>query len=258
MKAATEEFLFLLLWGVDQALRPTWRNFTGSFEQWAYHNGVGRRLETLRRQELLDVRPDEDENGMAVRLTEAGRVAALSGVDPQAAWNRPWDGAWRLVMFDLPEGQNKSRVKLRRSLKKMRFGYLQNSVWISPDSFSAHEASLSGAKINVEALTLFEGRPVGGESDQDLVRGAWNFDLVTKRYAAWALVAGSVPKPQAPSEQAWEVLLAWARRERAAWAEVVDCDPFLPAALLPAGYPGRKCWAQRTALLKRIGQQLLA
>ena len=31
---------------------------------------------------------------------------ALGGRDPQEQWARPWDGRWRLVLFDVPTGQN--------------------------------------------------------------------------------------------------------------------------------------------------------
>ena len=38
-----------------------------------------------------------------------------------------------MVVFDLPEAKNKLRVRLRRFLQEQHFGYLQNSVWITPD-----------------------------------------------------------------------------------------------------------------------------
>ncbi|MFA6288713.1 MAG: hypothetical protein WC661_15120 [Opitutaceae bacterium] len=255
MKASTEEFIYFIMWGAETLMRPTRSNLTGSFEQWAFRSGLGRRLHILQREKLLDQSPDAKGTSLderVFRLTESGRVVALGGVDPAAAWDRSWDGRWRLVIFDLPEAQNKQRVKLRRTLKDLRFGYLQNSVWISPDPLTPHAGKLAGAHIDVETLTLFEGRPSGGESDQDLVRGAWSFSIVQQRYDAWSKVAAQAPRLRSGGESEWKLVRQWATRERTAWASVTACDPFLPSALLPAGYVGRKCWSQRVELLGNL------
>jgi hypothetical protein len=73
----------------------------------------------------------------------------LGGRDPEAQWARPWDGQWRLVLFDVPTGQNAQRERLRRYLRDKGFGYLQNSVWISPDPLTAEREVLGGGKLMV-------------------------------------------------------------------------------------------------------------
>lgn len=65
------------------------------------------------------------------RLTEAGRIAALGGRDPEAAWTTVWDYRWRLFLFDIPQTDNALRRKLTRSLSAIGCGCLQGSVWIS-------------------------------------------------------------------------------------------------------------------------------
>ncbi len=259
MKASTEEFLYFLMWSADTLMRPTLSNMTGSFEQWAFRNGLGRRLQILEREQFLERQAADKETApdeRVCKLTETGRIVALGGVDPVAAWGRPWDGRWRLVMFDLPENLNRQRVKLRRVLKDLKFGYLQNSVWLSPDSFDVHAGKFAGARVDVESLTLFEGRPAGGESDQDLVSGAWAFGAVQQRYDAWAKVAGQAPRIRSGGETTWKAVRHWAQRERLAWASAVEADPFLPEPLLPAGYAGRKCWSQRIDLLCTLAADL--
>jgi len=44
----------------------------------------------------------------------------------------PWDGKWRLVMFDVPEQWLKVRHTLRRKLKQLGFYHFQRSVFILP------------------------------------------------------------------------------------------------------------------------------
>lgn len=43
-----------------------------------------------------------------------------------------WDGKWRIVVYDVPEGNRKSRNVFRRKLQEIGFRLLQTSVWIFP------------------------------------------------------------------------------------------------------------------------------
>jgi hypothetical protein len=126
MDAKTEELLWALLWTCEMVSRPTFRNLTESFEGWAYRNGFHRQLQRLERQQLLE-RLSTDSTDRLHRLTEAGRLHALGGRDPEAQWKRRWDGRWRMVIFDVPEGRRLLRNRLRRQLHHRGFGYLQHS-----------------------------------------------------------------------------------------------------------------------------------
>lgn len=254
MKAATEEFLYLLLWTAEALAQPTWRNLDEAFESWAYRTGCGRQLRELERRKLVERSPQADVNRV-YRLTEAGRRVALAGVDPPQRWSRPWDGLWRVILFDVPEIKNRERVRLRRTLRGMRFGYLQHSVWVSPDSLGTVRRLIGGSKSEVESLTLFEGWPCGGESDLELVSGAWDFEAINRCYLAWHRVADAVPQTRAVLFDRPK-LRAWAARERVAWRAIVKRDPFLPEPLLPASYPGRQAWERRVRLLNSLGRIL--
>ncbi|MCW5552918.1 MAG: hypothetical protein KIS67_12255 [Verrucomicrobiae bacterium] len=63
------------------------------------------------------------------------------------------------MLIDVPTGQNAQRERLRRYLRDKGFGYLQSSVWISPDPLARERKILGGGKINVESLILLEARP---------------------------------------------------------------------------------------------------
>lgn len=43
-----------------------------------------------------------------------------------------WDKKWRIVLFDIPETQKKTRDALRRKLKKLGFLEFQKSVFVFP------------------------------------------------------------------------------------------------------------------------------
>src|SRR6185369_8453724 len=168
MQPKTEEFLNLLLWSADLLARPTFRNLTDSYESWAYRNGLMRQIATLQRRQLLE-RDTTFPNDRLYRLSAKGRLHVLGGRDPEERWGRPWDGQWRLVLFDVPAGQNAQRERLRRYLREKGFGYLQNSMWITHDPLVEERQILSGGKTNVESPLLLDARPCPRESDTEIV-----------------------------------------------------------------------------------------
>ena len=259
MKPKTEELLYFLLWACEMLARPTFRNLTESFESWAYRNGFDRQLAELERQKLLESRTSAAQapgaSERVLRLTEAGRLHAL-GRDPESCWRRRWDGRWRLVLFDLPESQGSARDRLRHYLRRRGFGYLQNSVWISPNPLEEEKAILAGSHVNVESLIFLEARPCAGETNEEIVAGAWDFGRINRLYAMHLNVLESRPVRLLRDEAAAENLRNWAGRERAAWLEAVSMDPLLPEALLPREYLGRRAWQSRVKSLRQAAGQL--
>jgi phenylacetic acid degradation operon negative regulatory protein len=255
LRRKTEEFLNLLLWSVDTLMRPTFRNLTESYEGWAYRNGLLKQTERLERRSLIE-RKSNSRNERLYRLSAQGRVQALGGRDPEERWGREWDGRWRLVIFDVPAGQNAQRERLRRYLRRQGFGYLQDSVWITPDSLEEERRILVGGKIDVESLILMEAHPCAGESDAEIVSGAWDFERINQRYARHLRVLGERPRGAGTGKEAGKLLLRWAKREYQEWLAAVSNDPLLPARILPSNYLGRRAWRRRMEVLRDGGKQL--
>ena len=255
VKPKTEKFLYLLLWSADQLMRPTFRNLNQSFEGWAYRNGFLRQLAILEREEWIE-RKAGSKNDRIYRLTQAGRCHALGGRDPEAGWARRWDGRWRLVAFDLPKREQAQRAALRRYLRRNGFGYLQKSLWITPEPLDRQVELLRAGKIDVESLILLEARPCAGESDGDIVAGAWDFDGINALYREHLATLKEKPSGVLKDLTTWRALDRWAAKERTAWAAAAGADPFLPERILPAGYLGKKAWTKRQRVLGQAARQL--
>jgi phenylacetic acid degradation operon negative regulatory protein len=236
-------------------MRPTFRNLTESYESWAYRNGLLPQVAKLERQQLLERDPTSRVDRL-YRLTEQGRLRALGGRDPQAQWTRHWDGRWRLVLFDVPTRLNTRRERLRRYLRLRAFGCLQGSVWITPDPVHGEREILAGGQVNVESLLLLEARPAAGESDEELVHGAWDFAQINRRYERHLEVLDCCPTGKLTDTSAATALRRWAADERDAWLAAVRPDPLLPERLLPAKYLGRQAWERRKTVLARAGKRL--
>ena len=70
-----------------------------------------------------------------IEITPAGtRALALEAekVTLRTRAKRRWDKRWRMIMFDIPEGRRRTRVRLRETMREMSFLRLQDSVWIFP------------------------------------------------------------------------------------------------------------------------------
>jgi len=255
MRPKREEFLNFLLWSSEKLARPTFRNLTDSYESWAYRNGLGRQVAALEKKQLIE-RNCFASDDRVYRLTWQGRLHLLGGRDPQARWSREWDGRWRLVLFDVPTAQNAHRARLRRYLREKGFGYLQNSVWITPDSLAEERQILGGGKINVESLILLEARPCAGETDGEIVAGAWDFGRINRRYARHLEILDERPGEALVNEAAARALLRWAALEREAWLDAVTNDPLLPERILPPDYLGRQAWHRRIEVLREAGRHV--
>lgn len=255
MQPKTEEFLNLLLWSADKLVRPTFRNLTDSYEAWAYRSGLLRQITQLEKNQLVERDPKSPDDRL-YRLTELGRLHVLGGRDPEAQWSRYWDGQWRLVLFDMPMERHVQRGRLRRYLRARGFGYLQGSVWVTPDPMRGEREVLAGGEINVESLLLLEARPCSGESDTQIVAGAWDFGAINRHYGRHLKLLEQRPDVVLHNSTVARALQRWAAEERTAWQAAVEIDPLLPKHLLPPDYLGCRAWQRRIEALRQAGQQL--
>ncbi len=145
------------------------------------------------------------------------------------------------------------RDRLRRYFRQHGFGCLQQSVWITPHPISQEKELLAEAKVDVKSLILMEARPCAGETDAEIVAGAWDFERLQKRYSEYREVLGARPRAPLNSESAAKALQTWVRQEQAAWLRAATLDPFLPNELLPKDYPGKTAWRERAEVIRKAG-----
>ena len=211
---------------------------------WHRFSTTGRRAEAYRRLHAagrIELQGSGPLDTRIVRLTADGSRLCRAEVDPERLWARPWDGIWRIVAFDIPDSETPLRARLRRRLRALRFGWLQNSVWISPDPTDEFRALLGERHLFPESLTLLEARPAGGESDAALVASAWDFAALDKMHEHYLEVLRLRPS-RLQKRAAW---FSWLETEHRAWCALARRDPFLPRALHPRLYRGPAVWTAR-------------
>src|SRR6266699_4484478 len=99
-------------------------------------------------------------------------------------------------------------------------------------------------------------RPCAGETDEEIVAGAWDFERINRRYARHLKILDERPGGTLGNEVAARALLRWAAAERDAWLDAVTNDPLLPERILPPDYLGQQGWARRIEVLREAGRQL--
>jgi len=242
-RSVFEDLLLMVLWAGDKLSRPTLGSLTEPFEAWERRYGLHRQLDRMRERKLL-VREQRGAE-MVYQLTRLGRLEALGGKDAQERWDRQWDGRWRQVLFDLPVTHKIVRVRLWRWLRQNGFGYLQQSLWISPDPVGEVSRVLEGFRDDVESFILMEATCCTGYTNAAVVNGAWDFAEINKRYdaaiAAVSLSAGELGRLKESPDR----LGNWLRTERLGWEHALMMDPLLPRELWPKGYRGEQAWQAR-------------
>lgn len=196
-------------------------------------------------------------------LTRQGRAAAatftvtasgrerVATLNPDTEWNRPWDGQWRVVTFDLPETRRRDRKKLWQALRVNRFGLLQRSVWVRPHDVEPLLRKIIEVEGVPECFCGFLARQLFLCTDSEVVQTAWDFREVAKRQRAYLEHPTATFKNIAAARDL-ATLFAVARAERIAYTHAFVFDPLLPRVLWSAGYLGPRVAQQHTAFRAQL------
>lgn len=174
--------------------------------------------------------------------------------DPEKQWRRSWDGLWRQVIFDIPVRQRSVRARLLYWLRANHFGYLQDSVWISPDPLELTHPWFRSLHASAEMAAFFESRVVAVSSNADVVTAAWDFRAVAKAYADYRQFLKTAFR-KIPCETSPGVLWPILFEERRRWNAAMAADPLLPRPLWPKGYPGAASFTERREFLAKARQR---
>jgi len=140
-KSLTKEILFiaaagpiilssLFLPNAPQMLKPLikWHKNWGKIKRQRIKEAVRR----LNKKRLVEI--TQKGNDLYIKIAEKGKklIKNFDYDSMQLSKPKKWDKKWRLVIFDVPEKQNKERRALSEKLKKLGFYLLQESVYIYP------------------------------------------------------------------------------------------------------------------------------
>lgn len=145
---------------------------------------------------------------------------------------KPWDGKWRIAVYDVPEKDRYQREKCRKLLERFGFASLHPSVYLSPHEVLERvrsELAQNGLLSSVFLMT-------GGSSDlgdsQMLAGRLWPLSTLTQSYQHLIRRFQIVMGQQLPEKKRLGL-----RRVRSDFIRLVASDPLLPVELLPQSWP---------------------
>ena len=237
---------------MDKLTRPTLRNLTAGYEEYAYRQGLSRSLRRLERERLVvQSRVGRD---LVYTITTAGRQRQPQ-CDPERCWAQPWDGVWRVLTFDLPETRRSDRKRLWQALRAHQLGLLQRSVWVWPHEFEPVLAHVMQVENLPECFCGFRAQSLFLCSDAEVVAAAWDWEQIHQRYRTYReRSTATIAELRATPDLAR--LGQVARREREAYAYAFSFDPLLPRALWPKGYGGPVVENQHREFRRHLRQRL--
>ena len=146
-----------------------------------------------------------------------------------------WDGTWHLLAVTPPASRT-DRERLSAQLAFLGYGSLGPTAWVSPRPSPELDAALAESGARAERFTAVHD----GDS-QALIARAWDLDGLGRAYGRFLVEAG---ESLAAHDTSTDVGAFAARSELVhTWRKFLFVDPGLPAALLPADWPGAKAAA---------------
>lgn len=171
------------------------------------------------------------ENGQPVfKVTHKG-WQRLNKSYPLSRLQKPkWDGIWRQVIFDIEEKHKKDREFIRRKIKSLGFGMLQESVWISPFGIEREvEEFFENNKVSGEIIVLISSIYSGDE--KELAERAFKLETLNESYEQLVYEWEEIEKDEKEVESR-------RRHWEESYFELLSEDPFLPKELLPEPWFG--------------------
>lgn len=186
----------------------------------------------------------EPRDGVAGYALDPAALPMLKRGDARIFGERAAPASWCLVSFSFPEHQRAQRHRLRRTLAMLGCGTVADGLWIGPDALEAELAEVA----REFGADLFTGAhpTIAHELPSALAR--W-YDLPALRTLHESFLArfgtGPLPADDRDAFALWIRLLD-------EWRVIPYRDPGLPAAALPADWPG----AASAALFARLHAEL--
>lgn len=160
-----------------------------------------------------------------------------------------WDGLWRLVIYDIPEKQRYKRDALRRYLKELGFGKIQESCWVSPYDFSSQIHNFCATQKSLSHICIYEGNLFAGKDIDNLVEEVWRLKQLNEEYKKFIDVCKEglekIETEELNPKECYNVYF----QLYSTFAETIRKDPFLPRVFV-------KDWLRESAerLFKKFSQ----
>lgn len=153
-----------------------------------------------------------------------------------------WDGNWTVVTFSIPESERDVRRLLRNGLRSLKFGALQDGVWISPYDLRPEALELLD-ELHVIRGGVMTARWLNRGTNAAGIADAFELSELAEKYVEFATRHTEVlEKARAGAFSPAEALVTRTMVTNE-WLSFRAIDPELPVAILPDDWPRKRARA---------------
>jgi phenylacetic acid degradation operon negative regulatory protein len=147
---------------------------------------------------------------------------------------RPWDGAWTIVAFSVPETQRQLRRTIRTRLRWLGFAALYDGLWCCP--WNEQDAALSIlSELEVGSATVMRAAIDTRSTIQPTE--AWDMDALSDRYVEFEETFSPVLDDVRQGAMTTSQALVHRTVVMDSWRSFISVEPDLPAELHPEDWP---------------------
>ena len=144
---------------------------------------------------------------------------------------------WCLVSYSIPESQRQLRHQLRRRLSGIGCGTVSAALWICPEYLTSEvEDILTDVGVRRSAAIFMVGASRFDGGPERAVAEWWDLPAIAARHEAFLDANDSLAADDLTPRQAFASWIGCLD----AWRVIPYVDPGLPAAWLPADWPGKR------------------
>lgn len=186
----------------------------------------------------------EKQGEIYIRLTSEGNKRITRDFSLLSFQKRKWDRKWRLVIYDIQEVNKNVREMLRKKLKELGFGMIQESVFISPhDVIKDLLEFIENLKLG-ESVYAFEASALSVGDLRELANKVWKLNTLNEKYKD---IVDKVRKIKDRHlimiRDRIKLLNTSFTSLKSEYLGILLQDPFLPKEMLPSdwfGYEAKK------------------
>jgi len=178
-----------------------------------------------------------------LRLSNRGKKIVTRDFSLISLQNKPWDGYWRIIAYDIPEKFKNIRYLLQQELSTLGFGMIQKSVYISPHDIAEDLQEYLESNNLRDFAAVMVAKRVFGKSNQALAWEVWNLEQLEKKYEQWIENSQDIRQKKDKTHQQFSKL-------QNRFIELLYQDPFLPKGLCPNNWVGQEAIREFQSILK--------
>ncbi|MCY1158638.1 MAG: PaaX family transcriptional regulator [Citricoccus sp.] len=174
----------------------------------------------------------------------------------QAHHPRPWDETWTIVTYSVPDAESPDRRLLRERLRSLRFGHLNDGVWVRPGHHSSSVEHLLEELPEhlAPVVTCFEGATLPVSIPPDRLRGAFDADAMDQEYRRFTEHWNQRAAELADHWPAGDDALTLRTEVMSDWRSLIRRDPHLPEDMMPTPAPLQQAAEACALFYDRLGQ----